>query len=50
MFKATLAAILLLVLADFAIDRGAQTQRVIGLLGSGAHWVAHMGDGSIFGK
>ena len=50
MFKATLAAILLLVLADLVIDEGAQTKRVVGLLSSGAHWVAHMGDGSIFGK
>ena len=50
MFKATLAAILLLVLADYAIDQGEQTQRVIALLGSFAHFVAHMGDGSIFGK
>lgn len=50
MFKATLAAIALLGLADLVIDDGAQTKHMFGLLSSGAHWVAHMGDGSIFGK
>ena len=48
MLKATLAAILLLVMIDMAVDHGAQTRRVASMLGGLGHWVSHMGEGSIF--
>ncbi len=50
MLKFILAAIFLLVMGDLAINHGTQTKRAVALGADLGHWVAHMGDGSIFGE
>ena len=50
MLKFILASVLLLVLVDLGVNHGEQTKRAVALGGGLGHWVAHIGDGSIFEK
>jgi hypothetical protein len=48
MIKLVFVAILLMVTADMAITRGENTRAAFAMLGGLAHFVAHMGSGSLF--
>ena len=48
MIKFVLAAVLMLVTVDCAVDRGAYTRSALHAIQRGVHSVAHMGDGSLF--
>jgi hypothetical protein len=48
MLKFVLAAVLMLVMVDCAVDRGAYTLSAVHAFERGIHSFAHMGDGSLF--
>lgn len=48
MVKFVLAAVLMLVMIDCAVDRGAYTRSAVRATERSVHDVAHMGDGSLF--
>ena len=48
MIKFVVAAVLMLVMIDCAVDRGAHTLSAVRATGRGIHNLAHMGDGSLF--